>query len=87
MEKLNQKSNPPRWISCIPICYSRSMDDIDFFIEDTLTNKAKRLEPSAQVSFMDKILLSHDISAAQQLEEDTRYYHGLLSKFVKTYGH
>ena len=88
MQNLNKKSNHSRWISCVPICYDRGMDDIDFFIEDTLLKKHhKRLEPEAQVSFMDKLLISHDVSAAQRLEEDTRYYHELLSKFVKTYGH
>lgn len=84
--KFNQKSNPPRWNSCVPVWYDGSMDDLDIFIEDNLNSKT-RLDPEAQIGFMDKILLSHDLSAAQKLEEDTRYYHELLSKFVKTYGH
>ena len=86
IKNIIQKSNPTRWNSCVLPCYSRSMDDLDLFIEDTL-NSNKRLEPEAQVGMMDKILLSHDLSAAQKLEEDTRYYRELLSKFVKTYGH
>ena len=85
-KKFNQKSNPPRWNSCVTVWYDGSMDDLDIFIEDNLNSKT-RLDPEAQVGFMDKILLSHDLSAAQKLEEDTRYYHELLSKFVRTYGH
>ena len=84
---LNKKINHSRWISCVPVCYSQEMDDIDLFIEDTLNPNSKRLEPDAQVSFMDKILISHDVAQAQRHEEDTRYYYELLSKFVKTYGH
>ena len=84
---LNQKSNPTRWNSCNSICYHRSMDDLDLFIEDSLANGKTRLDPEAQVGFMDKIILSHDLCSAQRNEEETRYYYELLSKFVKTYGH
>lgn len=84
---LSQKNNDSRLISCVPIMYHRSMDDLDFFIENTLSNKPKKLEPDEQVMLADKLLVSHDLSVAQKVEEERRYYYELLSRFVKTYGH
>jgi len=84
--KTKIKNNPSRLISCIPLGYTRSMDDLDFYIEDTLNGKIK-LAPETQNALIEKVWMSHDVSVAQRLTEETRYYNELLSRLTKTYGH
>ena len=63
------------------------MDEVDFFIEDILSRPDYRVNKQVSDSLFEKILVSHDFSAAKQCTEDTEYYRELLSRFIKAYGH